>query len=295
MIANDKKHKKLSHIFHILYNPNAKSGNGKGALKYINKLYSDHKPVFKSVLEISSFKEYIDSVPSDEDIMLCGGDGTLNYFVNSVDCEDLKNNIYLFPYGSGNDFARDIGVYKKGQPVIINEYIKNLPTVKVNGVIKKFVNGIGYGLDGYCCEIRDILREKQKKANYSLIAFNGLMKNYKPTSATITVDGEKFVYDKVWLAPSMKGRYYGGGIMMAPCQDRLCKSNEISSVVVHSVSRIRALMLFVLIYTGQHSKYTDIIKTIKGKSIQVSFDRPAALQIDGETIRNVLSYEVYYR
>ena len=40
----------------------------------------------------------------------------------------------------------------------------------------------------------------------------------------ITVDGIKYTYKKVWLAPTINGRFYGGGMMPAPGQDR--ENNE---------------------------------------------------------------------
>ena len=37
-----------------------------------------------------------------------------------------------------------------------------------------------------------------------------------------------------------------------------------------------------------------MVKTFKGKRIEVQFDRPCALQIDGEVIKNVTKYVAYY-
>lgn len=44
---------------------------------------------------------------------------------------------------------------------------------------------------------------------------------YKSTTATVTVDDNKPVtIKKAWLAPTMKGKYYGGGMKVTPFQDR---------------------------------------------------------------------------
>ncbi len=45
------------------------------------------------------------------------------------------------------------------------------------------------------------------------IAIKGLLFHYRPTNAVITVDGVTHTYKKVWLVPTMNGRYYGGGMM----------------------------------------------------------------------------------
>ena len=74
----------------------------------------------------------------------------------------------------------------------------------MNGKKYKFINGIGYGIDGYCCEVGDKMREEAvKDINYTSIAIKGLLFHYHPTNATVTVDGRKHTYKKVWLAPTM--------------------------------------------------------------------------------------------
>lgn len=77
-----------------------------------------------------------------------------------------------------------------------------------DGTVHRFINGIGYGIDGYCCEKGDELRGKgDGEVNYTAIAIKGLLFHYKPTGATITVDGVEHRFEKVWLAPTMIGRY----------------------------------------------------------------------------------------
>jgi hypothetical protein len=89
----------------------------------------------------------------------------------------------------------------------------------------------------------------------------------------------------------MKGRFYGGGMMVAPNQDRN-KIGVVTTVVYHTPSKIKALMAFPSIFKGEHIKKEKMVKVFTGKEIKVEFDKPTALQIDGETIQNVTSYMV---
>ena len=151
---------------------------------------------------------------------------------------------------------------------------------------------MGFGIDGYCCEVADKQREKSTKPiNYSSIAIKGLLFHYKKRIATIKIDGETYEYKNVWLAPTMKGRYYGGGMIIAPSQDRL-KSEDLSVVIYKTRSKIRALMIFPSIFKGEHIKKKKVVNILHGKDIEVSFNIPCALQIDGETVLNVKSYKV---
>lgn len=278
---------------HVLYN--SASDNGKG---YQNALevrdHVDGELVFDDVCKITDMASFLADIPEAESVVLTGGDGTLNHFVNDIANVDLKNDIYYYPTGTGNDFMKDVENFAKDGMIRINEYVRNLPVVYVNGIERRFINGIGYGIDGYCCEVADDIREKNGDAeiNYTSIAIKGLLFHFKPANATVTVDGIKHTYKKVWLAPTMNGRFYGGGMNIAPDQDRLNEEKTLSVVLMHGSGKLKTLVVFPSIFKGEHIKHTEMVEILTGKEITVEFDKPKALQIDGETVRNVTSYTV---
>lgn len=272
---------------YVLYNELSNNGNGKAsATTLCEELKENYTLIDVCGLDYVTF---LKGLNADDEVYLVGGDGTLNYFINAIDDYQPTNNIYLRRAGSGNDFFTDVGAENT---VCINEYIKDLPTVYVNGIEKKFINGIGYGIDGYCCEVADKIRETSpnKKIDYTGIAIKGLLFHFKRVTATVTVDGVTTVHKNVWLTPTMKGRYYGGGMMVAPKQNR--KDGQLSVVVFRGKSKLHTLMVFPSIFKGEHVKHEKMVKIFKGKEIEVSFDKPTALQIDGETVLGVTSYKV---
>ncbi|MBQ6476075.1 MAG: diacylglycerol kinase family protein [Clostridia bacterium] len=236
------------------------------------------------------YQEFLKGLAPEDEVVLVGGDGTLNYFINAIGDTEIKNNIYLFGNGTGNDFLKDIDK-KAGEEVPVNQYLGNLPTVYVNGLEKRFINNMGFGIDGYCCEVADQIKEKtpQKEINYSGIAIKGLLFHFKPCHAEVTVDGVKHEFENVWIAPTMKGKYYGGGMKMAPDQDRF--SDKLTVVIYHCRSKLKALIAFPSIFKGEHVKKKGIIDIYTGNEITVRFSRPCAAQIDGETVLNVTEYK----
>lgn len=236
------------------------------------------------------YKKYFDGLKEKDEVVLAGGDGTLNYFINEMKGYKIKNNVYLLGCGTGNDFFNDIGK-KVGDEVLINQYLTNLPTVRVNGLEKLFINNMGFGIDGYCCEVADQIKAKtpNKKINYTGIAIKGLLFHFKPCHATITVDGITHEFDNVWLAPTMKGSFYGGGMKMAPDQDR--NSDKLTVVVYKAKSKLLSLINFPSIFKGEHVKLENMVKVFTGNKISVKYSRPCASQIDGETVLNVTEYE----
>ena len=276
-----------------LFNPLSANKLGKTKANKLTDFFKDDVINFIDITTLKDYRTFAAELRDDDKIVVCGGDGTLNRFANEIYDLNIKNEILYFATGSGNDFLRDLGKAPDDGPVRINEYISNLPIVTVNGKDYRFVNGVGFGIDGYCCQVGDELRNSSTKAiNYTSIAIKGLLFYYKPTNAVVTVDGVKREYKKVWIAPTMAGRYYGGGMLPAPEQRREDRTDHVSLSLLFGSGKLKTLMIFPSIFKGEHTKHKKHVEVIKGKHITVEFDRPVALQIDGETILNVKGYEV---
>lgn len=279
-------------MVYYIYNP--KSYNGK-VEEIVNEIIKecDQEYAKINVFEPIDYHAFLSQLSSRDEINIFGGDGTLNHFINNIKIEDLPCSVYYHAFGTGNDFFRDLEKTPNIDRVLINDYIKNLPVVTVNGKEYRFINGVGFGIDGYCCEEGDRQKNKGKTSvNYTSIAIKGLLFKFKTPSAKVTVDGVTKEYKKVWLVPTMKGRFYGGGMMVAPTQDRHSANNEVSVVVLHSSCKLKTLMIFPSIFKGELVNKTKYCEIIKGNNIEVEFSHPTALQIDGETIKNVIKYSV---
>ena len=276
--------------YYILFNEKAGNRQSETKAKELGSTY-EGEIVYQDLLKITDYAAFVAILTPADTLILCGGDGTLNRFANNVCGLSIPCDILYYATGTGNDFLKDINKESQEGPLKINQYLTDLPSVEVNGLTYRFLNGVGYGIDGYCCEVGDALKQKSTKAvNYTSIAIKGLLFHYKPTSATVTVDGESFSYKKVWIAPTMNGRFYGGGMMPAPKQDRLNTAQTLSLVLLHGSSKLKTLMIFPSIFKGEHIKDQKHVAIHTGKDITVTFDRPTALQIDGETILGVTSY-----
>ena len=273
---------------YVFYNPLANNGRGEEA---ISKLIETIDGEYVLCDMTKGYDHLIEAMSAEDALILCGGDGTLNRFINETDVDGIACDILYYASGSGNDFAHDISLGRDDAPVSIKKYLLGLPEVEVKGNTYKFINGIGYGIDGYCCEEGDRVRAEKpgEKVDYTAIAIKGLLGKFKPRNAKITVDGVEYEFKKVWLAPSMHGRYYGGGMIAAPNQDRE-SSETLSLLVWYGSGAIPTLMAFPSIFKGEHIKHKKHVKVIEGKEITVEFDTPCALQIDGETVLDVKTY-----
>ncbi len=276
---------------YALYNPFAGNQTCEEQSKKLREFYSPDELEFRSMADIN-YSEFFPSLNVDDKVIICGGDGTLNRFVNDTRDIAITNDILYYAAGSGNDFLRDLGKEKGTVPFKINQYIENLPSVTVNGRETLFINAVGFGIDGYCCEVGDEMRKKSngKPVNYTSIAIKGLLYAFRPTDATVVIDGKEKRYKKVWIAPTMHGRFYGGGMIAAPDQRRDAPDGKFSVVIWHGSNKLKTLMVFPSIFKGEHVKHSECIDIVRADEVTVKFDKPCALQIDGETILNVTEY-----
>ena len=278
---------------YVLMNPRANNGLGEQDAREWAKCLNE-EVTYVNVLETKDMASFVKGLNPEDVIIVAGGDGTLNHFANDIAELDVKNEMYYVKSGSGNDFYRDNKEHCNELGMIpLNKFVQNLPIVHVNGITRRFINGIGYGLDGETCRAGVEMRMKTtEKIDYTKIAIKLLLGGYKLNHATVTVDGVTMEHDYVWLASTMKGRYYGGGLMVAPLQNRFDEEHRVSVVALYKKSRLGTLLRFPSLNKGEHIKKKDWVTTRLGKKVEVKFDKPCALQIDGEVVENVTSYTV---
>ena len=280
----------------VLYNPLANNGRAEAAAHALDSVLTDGEVRYVDVASMGSYYDLFVSCDDDCIVILTGGDGTLNHFINETKGLRIKQKIYYYGAGSGNDFLNDLGLDRGAEPFDLEKYIEDLPFVRIDGKEYSFINNVGFGLDGYVCEVGNRERKEKKKAiNYTAIALKALLFDFSPVHATVKIDGVTREYDRVWLAPSSNGRFFGGGMKIAPDQDRLDPDGKLSFIIAHDLSRARIATIFPEIFKGTHLRHEKYIELVKCDEVTVRFDRPCAVQIDGESISDVIEYTAYSR
>ena len=97
--------------YHILCNPHAGSGRGPAAADWGNVQLPDHTRRLRAKTAIDDYGAIFRSLRDDDRVVIAGGDGTLNRFINDTIPLRTDCGIYYFATGSGNDFLADIGGY----------------------------------------------------------------------------------------------------------------------------------------------------------------------------------------
>ncbi len=277
---------------YILYNP--KANNENNDLNIVPGSEELEKRGVKKVsligLDVPSFCK---GLSPDERVLICGGDGTLHHFANNAYGLEFPCTVCALRSGTGNDFLNDIGQQGSENLIDIREHLKNLPEVEIKGEKRRCLNGVGLGVDGAVCRGVEEFKAKtnKKKANYTTIALDQLLRKYKRPTGRVTVDGVTHEYTDLWAISTMKGKYFGGGMMIAPGQSR--ESGKVSVMAMHGGSKPKTLAVFLKVFKGTHVKHTEMVEIFEGYDVTVEFDEPRDLQIDGEVYTDVSTYTVH--
>lgn len=271
----------------VLYNP--KSGDNANLKARLDATMFGDEFYYISMPEVTDFKAFFEQIT--DNIIICGGDGTLNYFINKIAGIPRRSHLFYFDTGSGNDFHTDVCGGER--PYSIDIYLENLPIVRFNNQNVLMLNGAGCGLDSYACFEGEKQRAKDHKPiNYAKYVKRGLFGGFKPYNARITVDGAVYNFDKIWVDMIMNGKFIGGGIKIAPMQNRL-NNSTLSLIIGHTKSRVGAFGIFPSVLRGSHIKNTKTFQVLQGKYFKIECDRAMPLQVDGEIFPDVSSFEVF--
>lgn len=228
-------------------------------------------------------------------IVVVGGDGTLHEAVNGViGRENIK--IADIPAGSGNDFSRGLQLPLEPAEALegILRKVNNPPFLMdvgkvITGALKVhyFVNNFGAGFDAAIAY--KVNRSKLKKFFnrfslgtivyvYSLIS---VAMTLKKARVQLTIDDKRFEFKDTWLVNVSNHPFIGGGMKLAP--DAVVNDGLLDITVIHQISRIKLLLLFVTVFWGGHKKFKEV-SVFRGKNITIRSSEKMVLHADGEYI-----------
>ncbi len=269
-------------MFLIIHNPLSKNKKSKNNTKRMVDFFKKIKIPFilKSTLKIDNLNVFLEKSPKITDILYLGGDGSINYLINNVDVSRIKQNIYFSKSGSGNDFFRSLRRIKDGN-ITIGE-------VKTNEKKYRFINGAGIGIDSLICHY--VNNDKNKGQLSYLANFFKAIKNFKKTSFKVKVDGQAHEFDNAFFVAIQNGKYFGGGMKIAPNAE--ITSDEFDVYVVHSLSKLSIQLIFISVYFGWHKYLTKRVSHFRGKEIEISTPDNQFVQTDGEVIDGVRNLKI---
>lgn len=276
-------------LYIVLYNPLSSKGQGrKRCLKLERKLKRKHQKFesFDLLGIVGRESEFIKSVDPKDIVVIVGGDGTLHQFINRTRNYVIPNRIFMYRAGRGNDFSRE----HKGRFFEITDELKALPKISYLDKEDLFINGVGIGIDAAVCNGQIQNAMIGLKQSYFSLATH-IFRTFKQFKITVDIDSKKYSYDDAWFLVVQNGKYFGGGMKIAPKAERTDEHLDI--VVVHKVKVWKLMMVFPLIFFGKHVWFKHLgIEFMTGKHIIVDTEGYDVIQKDGEVVSQVNHFEV---
>ncbi|MDR0199116.1 MAG: diacylglycerol kinase family lipid kinase [Streptococcaceae bacterium] len=275
----------------ILANPNSGSKRGTSVVSelvtHFTAAHIDYKLFLtaKKGDETLKMKELLAVKDEFDRVLIIGGDGTLSLAMNVLPEEMPFSYI---PAGSGNDFARAMGISKDpltaftklhDHPETKDIFVIRYETAHQHGIA---MNNIGIGLDAAIIEESE--RGHLKKALNTLkvgslfYLISGLNQLFtKKAFAARVSDVANF--EKAFLFTTTKHPYFGGGVTIAP--DATNSKPELYLCEVDKIPKRRMFQLLGKIVKGTQVGDSEFHQHIAGH-FEVTIDQDEPMQIDGE-------------
>ena len=95
-------------MIYLFINKSSNNGKAAQAQSELEKLFNNEQLNVIDVTSVQNAAEKCSNLNAEDKIIIAGGDGTLSRFVNDIYELHLKNEIYLYTCGTGNDFLNDV-------------------------------------------------------------------------------------------------------------------------------------------------------------------------------------------
>lgn len=267
----------------ILFNPKSRNGQHPRFVERLKKKLkkTHHAVVIKNMLDIDHVDVFLSDIQIDDRLIIVGGDGTLNRLVNTININDIQQDIFMVKGGTGNDFLRSLNQHVLLVPV--KPYLLHLPTVIVKDHAYKFINGVGVGLDGLVGHIIDTEHAKKTSMSYLRATLKGFVKHH-PSEMCFTMDGKPLTHERVWMVSIMFGNKFGGGMLIAPQAKR---DDKLHVVIIKDCPKWLLFFIFPLIYIGKHVWFKRYVEIHQATDVIVETNMPLHGEIDGELLKDV--------
>jgi diacylglycerol kinase (ATP) len=267
----------------ILLNPSARSARARRTLALALSRAPALSTARAEVIESRSaehFRELVAHAQGDDydAIGLAGGDGTVALALSALAGPNRAPYVVL-PVGSGNDFAKDIGVslaaaleaLHSGEPRWVD-------VARVTPGGARFCCVASAGLDQLALEIVHGSRFPRSKALNIYASLRGLLA-YTPRALRLSWEGGEFE-GEVMFAAVTNTRSYGGGFMVSP--DARIDDGRLDVCIVRRSARARLLLSFPRILKGMHAMLPEVTLTASPWVRIESPTDPCAVSLDGE-------------
>lgn len=230
-------------------------------------------------------------------IVSVGGDGTHNEVVNGFFAGESVINpqaaLAVLSRGTGGDFRRTLGLERctgKDMPAAVESLARcrvspcdvgRLEFLDDAGklTVRRFINITSFGMGG---EVDRRVNESSKALGGKVSFLIGSIKAalaYKNRRVRVLVDGNEFIDGPIYNVAVANGKYFGGGMMIAPNAE--IDDGFFDVIGLGDFGFSDSLRLARTVYSGAHLSNLKVLQT-RARSVIATSDETVLLDVDGE-------------
>lgn len=218
-------------------------------------------------------------------LLAVGGDGTVHEMVNGAltqrICASSELTLGVVPLGTGNDWARGLGVPARPEVAIgllrtghVGAHdvgVAEFPSARARHY---FMNIAGAGFDATV-----VARMPARKRSLTYVGgVLGALSRYRPVPVMLRTDKAERALD-LFAVFACIGRYFAGGMRVAP--GALADDGQFDITAIASLTRLDALLSIRRLYDGSLLEHPKV-SSLRCQSLELAAAAPIGVEADGE-------------
>ncbi|MDZ7799033.1 MAG: diacylglycerol kinase family protein [Patescibacteria group bacterium] len=277
--------------FLLIFNPAANMGRAAKMIPLVEEFFNKwkinyHLAVTKRPYEAENIAR--EKANKYDIIVVLGGDGTINEVVNGL----IGKNVVLaiVPLGSGNDFAKALGLKKKlkdNLEIILMGQEKKVDIGQVNQ--RYFVNVLGIGFDALVAQemfARPRFLKGLPVYFYSLLK---ALKKYNFINVKIISEKNIKKEKELLMLAIANGNFFGGGFKITPRASIVDGFFDIC--LVEKMTRGYLLKNISKLIKGIHHELPEV-NFFQSKNLVIESKKELPVEYDGEILKGQKKLEI---
>ena len=234
-------------------------------------------------------------LPEADAAIVLGGDGTIHHYLRDLSL--LKIPVLMVPRGSGNDFARALGLRTDRDALAAwNRFLATGNYREIDlGIIaplgdpsvspRFFCNVAGAGLDSEANRRANAMPRWLRGRGGYIIGALGAIRSFSARRFVIETQQAASLQKKIdepgMMVAFANGPSYGGGLRIAPAAD--FADGELDVCFVRQTGKVQLLRLLPKVSSGRHVGLPEV-EYFKAARLRLETGKPLDVYADGEFV-----------
>ncbi len=254
----------------LAINPSSGKGHARREATKASEYFSN-RGINTLLLEGESLQDFRNSFLREIDrddvtgVIACGGDGLVHELIQHSAPRDIP--VGVIPCGTGNDFARSIGVYKLALSQQCDLIVNSEPKSIDLGIVNEtwFSAILSTGFDALVNERANLMVWPKGRMKYNLAMIEKIIA-LRPHHYRIRIDDKELDLPATLITVA-NGRSYGGGMNI--CPEASLEDGLFDVMILGEVSRSELLKVFPKVYRGKHVGH-PAVTFYRAREIEIS-------------------------